>query len=184
MMSGIWPKSLSTGSPRAVPASRRFSIFNPATRIWKQWWNKHADRAWRSCSAGLQIRPARCGCCRARSQATSIYAGPAAARTAFRALAGAASEGVRCPQMTTATASEEGPDYAALACYDAVRLTAAAIRTGGLNRIRICRALARLSPWQGAAGEIRWSALNRNSRPVSAGSFAMPGWRPLTVRFE
>jgi len=38
-----------------------------------------------------------------------------------------------------------------------------------LNRIRICRALARLSPWQGAAGEIRWSALNRNSRPVSAG---------------
>ena len=106
---------------------------------------------------------------RARSQATSIYAGPAAARTAFRALAGAASEGVRCPQMTTAAASEEGHDYAALACYDAVRLTAAAIRTGGLNRIRICRALARLSPWQGAAGEIRWSALNRNSRPVSAG---------------
>jgi ABC-type branched-subunit amino acid transport system substrate-binding protein len=106
---------------------------------------------------------------RARSKATSIYAGPAAARTAFRALAGAASEGVRCPQMTTATATEDGPDYAALECYDAARLVAAAIRAGGLNRIRICRALAGLSPWQGAAGEIRWSALNRNSRPVSAG---------------
>lgn len=106
---------------------------------------------------------------RVRSKATSIYAGPAAARTAFRTLAGTASEGVRCPRLTTEEASEGGTDYAALACYDAVRLVAAAIRTGGLNRVRICRALARLSPWQGAAGEIRWSALNRNSRPVSAG---------------
>ena len=104
---------------------------------------------------------------RANSQPSIIYAGPAAARTAFRGMAGAASEGVRCPKLTSA--SEEGTDYAALSSYDAARLVVAAIRNGGLNRIRICRALARLSPWQGAAGEIRWSALNRNSRPVSAG---------------
>jgi len=106
---------------------------------------------------------------RARSNDTLIYAGPAAARSRFRTIAGAASEGVRCPLLTTAAASEDGQDYAALECYDATRLVAAAIRAGGLNRVRICRALARLSPWQGAAGEIRWSALNRNSRPVSAG---------------
>ena len=106
---------------------------------------------------------------RTRSKGTVIYAGPAAARSAFRGLAGEASEGVRCPRLTAEAASEEGNDYAALECYDAMRLVAAAIRSGGLNRVRICRALARLSPWQGAAGEIRWSALNRNSRPVSAG---------------
>jgi ABC-type branched-subunit amino acid transport system substrate-binding protein len=106
---------------------------------------------------------------RERASSTLIYAGPAAARTAFRALAGAASEGVRCPKLTSEATAEQGKDYAALECYDAARLVAAAIRMGGLNRIRICRALVRLSPWQGAAGEIRWSALNRNSRPVSAG---------------
>jgi len=101
------------------------------------------------------------------SRSTLIYAGPAASRTAFRNMAGPAADGVRCPKMTSVT--EEGSDYAALSSYDAVRLVVAAVRSGGLNRIRICRALARLSPWQGAAGEVRWSALNRNSRPVSAG---------------
>ncbi len=39
--------------------------------------------------------------------------------------------------------------------------------TAGLNRFRICRALAKMTPWQGGAGEVRWSALNRNSRSAA-----------------
>jgi Lon protease-like protein len=46
-------------------------------------------------------------------------------------------------------------------------MVVSSIRTGGLNRFRICRALAKMTPWQGAAGEVRWSALNRNSRPAA-----------------
>ena len=110
---------------------------------------------------------------RERSPRTVIYMGPLAARASFRTLAGAASEGIRCPRLTAESAAAveivTGKDYAALQSYDAVRMVAAAIRTGGLNRVRICGALARLSPWQGTAGEIRWSTLNRNSRPVAAG---------------
>jgi hypothetical protein len=59
-------------------------------------------------------------------------------------------------------------DYAALQSFDA-RMVVGSIRTGGLNRFRICRALAKMTPWQGAAGEVRWSALNRNSRPAAVG---------------
>ena len=108
---------------------------------------------------------------RAQSTETALYAGPAAAKSSFVALAGQAADGVRCPLLMGPAlrngAPEEGQDYASLQSYDAVRMVVSSIRTGGFNRFRICRALAHMTPWQGAAGEVRWSALNRNSRPVS-----------------
>lgn len=96
-----------------------------------------------------------------------VYAGPSAARARFVALAGGSAEGVRCPRLSPPASLQPGTDYPSLAAYDAVRLLAAAVRRGGLNRIRICRSLADLPPWQGAAGTLTWSHLNRNSRPVT-----------------
>lgn len=108
---------------------------------------------------------------RAESKDTAVYAGPAAAKSSFAPFAGGAADGVRCPLMAQAAplnwVSGDGHDYAALQSYDAARMVVNSIRTGGLNRFRVCRALAQMTPWQGAAGEVRWSALNRNSRPVS-----------------
>ena len=108
---------------------------------------------------------------RARSRNTVIYAGPAAAKRSFAPLAGEAAEGVRCPMLAGPAPADwapgDGQDYAALQSYDAARMVVSSIRTGGLNRVRVCRALAQMTPWQGAAGEVRWSALNRNSRPAS-----------------
>jgi len=91
---------------------------------------------------------------RARSKATLIYAGPAAARTAFRALAGTASEGVRCPQMTTAAASEEGTIRRA--CLLRRGTTSGRGHPHGwIEPHPDLQGLARLSPWQGRSGEIR-----------------------------
>ncbi len=108
---------------------------------------------------------------RAEAAETVVYAGPAAAKSSFASLAGPAADGVRCPMMARTAppdwSSGVGHDYAALQSYDAARMVVNSIRTGGLNRFRVCRALAQMTPWQGAAGEVRWSALNRNSRPVS-----------------
>ncbi|MDR3718351.1 MAG: ABC transporter substrate-binding protein [Bryobacteraceae bacterium] len=108
---------------------------------------------------------------RAESKDTAIYAGPAAAKSSFLPLAGSAADGVRCPLMAREAPRDwvagDGHDYAALQSYDAARMVVSSIRTGGLNRFRVCRALAQMTPWQGAAGEVRWSALNRNSRPVT-----------------
>jgi ABC-type branched-subunit amino acid transport system substrate-binding protein len=109
---------------------------------------------------------------RAESAKTVVYAGPAAAKSSFSTLAREAAEGVRCPLLAQTAppgwAPGTGRDYAALQSYDAARMVVGSIRTGGLNRFRICRALAQMTPWQGAAGEVRWSALNRNSRPAAA----------------
>jgi len=108
---------------------------------------------------------------REESSKTVIYAGPAAAKSSFFTVAAEASEGVRCPLLANPAppgwATGSGQDYAALQSYDAARMVVGSIRTGGLNRFRICRALASMTPWQGAAGEVRWSALNRNSRPAA-----------------
>jgi branched-chain amino acid transport system substrate-binding protein len=117
---------------------------------------------------------------RAESRKSVVYAGPAAAKSSFSTLAGEAAEGVRCPLMAWPAppgwAPATGQDYAALQSYDAVRMVVGSIRTGGLNRFQICRALEKMTPWQGAAGEVRWSALNRNSRPV--GAAMIRGGRP------
>jgi branched-chain amino acid transport system substrate-binding protein len=108
---------------------------------------------------------------RAESRKTVVYASPSAAKSSFAMVAGAAAEGVRCPLLAQAAPAGwepgTGQDYAALQSYDAARMVVGSIRTGGLNRFRICRALAKMTPWQGAAGEVRWSALNRNSRPAA-----------------
>jgi len=108
---------------------------------------------------------------RTESSNTVLYAGSSAAKSSFAAVAGAAAEGVRCPLLARPAPPEWAPgsgrDYAALQSYDAARMVVGSIRTGGLNRFRICRALAKMTPWQGAAGEVRWSALNRNSRPAA-----------------
>jgi ABC-type branched-subunit amino acid transport system substrate-binding protein len=108
---------------------------------------------------------------RAESAKTVVYAGPSAAKSSFSEIAGEAAEGVRCPLLAHPAPPEWAPrtgrDYAALQSYDAARMVVGSIRTGGLNRVRICRALAKMTPWQGAAGEIRWGALNRNSRPAA-----------------
>jgi ABC-type branched-subunit amino acid transport system substrate-binding protein len=108
---------------------------------------------------------------RAESSKTVVYAGPSAAKSSFSGVAGEAAEGVRCPLLAAPAPAEwapgSGQDYAALASYDAARMVVGSIRTGGLNRFRICRALAKMTPWQGAAGEVRWNALNRNSRPAA-----------------
>jgi ABC-type branched-subunit amino acid transport system substrate-binding protein len=108
---------------------------------------------------------------RAESARSVVYAGPAAAKSSFFTVAGEAAEGVRCPLLAHPAPQGwlpgSGQDYAALQSYDAARMVVGSIRTGGLNRFRICRALAKMTPWQGAAGEVRWSALNRNSRPAA-----------------
>jgi ABC-type branched-subunit amino acid transport system substrate-binding protein len=108
---------------------------------------------------------------RAESPATVIYAGPEAAKSSFARLAGTAADGIRCPCLANAASLElaqaGAEDYAALQSYDAARMVVGSIRAAGLNRVRVCRALARMTPWQGAAGEVSWSALNRNQRPVS-----------------
>ncbi len=59
------------------------------------------------------------------------------------------------------------PDYAAAHAYDATRLLIAAIRQGGLNRVRIRDALQAASPWQGVTGTIRWDPTGQNLRRVS-----------------
>jgi ABC-type branched-subunit amino acid transport system substrate-binding protein len=106
---------------------------------------------------------------RFRNANSVIYAGPVAARESFLRETGLAADGVRCPRLSESNSLISGKDYAALQSYDAARLVVAAIRNGGLSRVRICKALGALSPWRGAAGEVRWSTLNRNSRPVAAG---------------
>ena len=63
------------------------------------------------------------------------------------------------------------PDIASAQGYDAVRLLAAAVRSGGLNRARIRDALRAASGWQGAAGTVRWNALGRNEPSVRLGAW-------------
>jgi ABC-type branched-subunit amino acid transport system substrate-binding protein len=77
--------------------------------------------------------------------AAAILGGPAMARQSFLDAAGSSAEGVRfsMPDM-----EREGlSDYAATSGYDAVILTAAAIRRAGLNRAKIRDAVAELGMW-------------------------------------
>ena len=65
----------------------------------------------------------------------------------------------------------EPPDAAAADAYDAVRLTAAAVRQAGLNRALVRDAVRALAPWPGASGIVSWNALGRNQRDVVLGSW-------------
>ena len=110
--------------------------------------------------------------------AGTIVGGATLSRSAFARAAGEAADGVLAwvssdPATGTAefaAACErrwgEPPDEAAARGYDAVRLTAAAIRRGGLNRARIRDAVRELAPWPGVSGRVRWNALGRNDGAV------------------
>jgi branched-chain amino acid transport system substrate-binding protein len=112
----------------------------------------------------------------------TVFGGPAMGRRPFVDKAGDAAEGVLFPllctspepadQFTKAFKSRTGklPDYAAVQTYDAFRLLAAAVRKGGLNRVRIRDALGELSPWSGASGAVNWDPLGSNTRPPTLGT--------------
>jgi ABC-type branched-subunit amino acid transport system substrate-binding protein len=58
-------------------------------------------------------------------------------------------------------------DYASAHGYDAAALLIAAIRAGGLNRVKIRDAVRALSPYSGITGKIEWDNLGQNQRPVT-----------------
>jgi branched-chain amino acid transport system substrate-binding protein len=115
---------------------------------------------------------------RARGFDGVVVGGATLALNAFRRAAGPAGEGVLVPRLWEPTPRwdsfvrmyenrwGESPDHAAAQSYDAVWLTAEAVRRAGLNRARIDDALRALVPWRGAAGIVQWDALGRNERPV------------------
>jgi len=111
----------------------------------------------------------------------AVFGGPWMGRRQCIEQAGAAAEGVRLPwPVVMSSRSREfvkrftqrfgrSPDYAAAHMYDAVRLLAAAIRRGGLDRTGIRDAIRSLAPWPGVTGPIRWDAVGGNSRSVGMG---------------
>ncbi len=112
----------------------------------------------------------------------TVYGGPAVGRRRFIEEAGASAAGVVFPRLHVPSGDSRpferafvervqvSPDYAAAATYDAVRLVIAAIHRAGLNRARIRDAVRELSPYDGAAGAIRWDALGSNARPIELGT--------------
>ncbi len=113
------------------------------------------------------------------------------ARLAFQRAAGEAAAGVRVPLSVEREHGVEAEgfarayarrwgephDEAASQSYDAVRLTAAAVRRAGLNRARIRDAVRALSSWTGAGGAVRWDARGRNQRRVALGTWTRGGLR-------
>jgi branched-chain amino acid transport system substrate-binding protein len=107
-----------------------------------------------------------------------LVAGAAAASSAFGRAAGSSAEGVRVPLLWEPSDAWDGfarafearwgerPDHLAAQSFDAARLVVAALREAGPNRARVRDAVRAASPWQGAAGVIRWDALGRNERSV------------------
>ena len=111
-----------------------------------------------------------------------LFSGPALGRRRFLDKAGSAGEGIIVPlvvepsekwsalEATFQKRFQRRPDFAAAGTYDAVQLLVAAIRQAGLNRARIGDALRALSPWDGAAGPVRWDKLGGNTRPAHLGT--------------
>ncbi len=114
----------------------------------------------------------------------TIVGGATLGRAAFARAAGGAADGVVAwvpadagpggGEFASAFESRWGepPDEAACRGYDAVRLVAAAVRTAGLNRVRIRDAIRELSPWPGACGGVRWNARGRNDDLVRPARWA------------
>jgi branched-chain amino acid transport system substrate-binding protein len=112
---------------------------------------------------------------------SEIFGGPGMGRRHFLEEAGPAAEGVIFPLLVEPSEKwcaldepfmkrfQRSPDFAAAGTYDAVQLLVAAVRKAGLNRARIGDALRELSPWDGAAGAVRWDTLGGNTRPVHLG---------------
>lgn len=111
-----------------------------------------------------------------------ILGGHSMGRRRFVAAAGPAAEGVLFPLLCEPDAMPASfrvefekhyhvpPDYAAAYTYDAVNLLIAAIRRGGLNRVKIGDALRDVSPYAGVTGMITWDKLGSNTRPVGLGT--------------
>ena len=124
--------------------------------------------------AGSSATAAMVKALRAAGYAGAILGGAPAARVAFARAAGPAADGVAAPCWTDETAPAwrafadayrrrwgADADGSSASGYDAVRITAAAIRVAGLNRPRIRDAVRTLAPYAGAGGVVRWDALGR-----------------------
>jgi len=114
-----------------------------------------------------------------------VFGGPAMGRRAFIEAAGSYADGVMFPLLWDASGPGErsaafaqrfeeqfgnAPDYTAAHTYDAMNLLIAAIRSAGLNRVRIRDAIRGLSPWPGVTGVIAWDPIGQNRRPVGLGT--------------
>ncbi|MCU0259281.1 MAG: ABC transporter substrate-binding protein [Solirubrobacteraceae bacterium] len=112
----------------------------------------------------------------------TIAGGAPFGRAAFARAAGPAAESVLAPGAGDGSGFArdafvrayearwgEPPDAAAVHGYDALRLTAEALRRAGLNRARIRDAVRELAPWDGASGTVRWDARGRNDAAVRLG---------------
>lgn len=105
-----------------------------------------------------------------------VLGGPAFGRQAFLQQAGLAAEQAVFPLLYADSTSSARPrlesarcDYATAHTFDAVNLTIAAIRRGGLNRARIQDAIRALDGWTGLTGPVDWDKLGSNTRPVQLG---------------
>ncbi len=120
-----------------------------------------------------------------------LVGGATLALAAFSRAAGAAAEGVLVPLLWEPSPAwdrfvrmyqdrwGEPPDHGAAQSYDAVRLVADAARQVGLNRVRLRDAVRDISPWQGAAGVVRWDALGQNRRPAGLATWRGGRLRPI-----
>jgi len=134
--------------------------------------------------AGAQDSARLVAAVRKEGFAGPVFGGPAMGRRRFIDEAGPAAAGAVFPLLHPPQAASaefagtfrarfgRSPDYAAAHTYDAVRLLAAAINKGGLNRARIGDAIRELSPWNGATGTVTWDPLGGNVRAVRLGTIA------------
>ncbi len=127
---------------------------------------------------------------RAAEYAGMIAGGPWLGRAAFVEAAGEAAEGVLFPWVGAADEEfarrftaryRREPDYGAACAYDSVRLTAAAVRKGGLNRARLRDALQQHSGYAGVSGRIEWDEFGQNRRPpvlatIRSGRITVPAF--------
>jgi branched-chain amino acid transport system substrate-binding protein len=108
----------------------------------------------------------------------TIAGGPSTSSSAFVRAAGTSARGVLFPSSTDRgtggiafTREYERrwgvtPDEPATLAYDAVTIVVDAVRTAGLNRVRIRDAVRARSGRTGATGVIRWDARGRAERQV------------------
>ncbi len=119
---------------------------------------------------------------RRRNPSFPILTGPAAGRRGFLYRASAVAENVLVPILVEDSpvraafekkfeaANGFSPDYAAMAGYDAASTLVAAVRKGGLNRVRIRDTVEEMSSWQGVTGVLSWGLRGRVERPVHLGA--------------
>ncbi len=106
---------------------------------------------------------------------TPISAGPTVARRACLILAGSSASGVRYPELVSAPKNHPlhrafvvtygyAADYTAWLTFDAASLLATGISKWGDTGSPLHLTLPSLSPFQGAAGEIRFDGSGQNTR--------------------